>query len=251
MGETRRTAYAEFGIPSISDAESCRAIAGADSIFPLKENDLTVARHAFKAWEGSGASWACTDTVRDYFGEAETLEQLAEWSQWLQGEGCRFIFEEARRQKPYCSMAINWCFNEPLPALANCSIINFPATPKNSYFAVADACRPALISARITKFVWRAGETFSAALWLLNDGREPVEAGTAHVSAEIDGAAHHVGQWRYGAAAANANAEGPAVSMVLPRTGAAGRREMRLLIQAGALSSAYRLLFEETGGGAL
>jgi len=51
--------------------------------------------------------------IERYFGRPATLEQLVEWGQWLQSEGLKFVFEEARRQKPVCSMALSWCFNEP------------------------------------------------------------------------------------------------------------------------------------------
>ena len=56
--------------------------------------------------------------------------------QLLQCEGYKAIYEEARRQKPYCSMALNWCFNEPWPTAANNSIINWPNIPKPAFYAV-------------------------------------------------------------------------------------------------------------------
>ncbi len=66
-------------------------------------------------------------------------------------------------------MALNWCFNELRPSAANNSLLNYPAIPKPAYDAVRDACRPALVSARIPKFQWEGGETFHAEIWLLSD----------------------------------------------------------------------------------
>lgn len=48
--------------------------------------------------------------MEHYFGPVRTLEELVERGQLLQCEGYKFIFEEARRQKPVCSMALNWCY---------------------------------------------------------------------------------------------------------------------------------------------
>ena len=243
MPNAHYTAYPEFGVPSVSNIACCDMAADRADIFPMEMNEVTAAHHAFNALEGEEYSWAYTDAVRDYFGEARTLEQLIGWSQWLQGEGYKCIYEEARRQKPYCSMALNWCYNEAWPTLANNSIINYPADPKASFYDVADACRGALMSARIPKFVWRGGEVFSVGLWLLNDGNMPAAAGLAEASVELDGRIYPMGDWNYGETPANINAEGPVIELRLPCLKEEGTREMKLIINAGALSSRYRLLY--------
>ncbi|MCL2420407.1 MAG: hypothetical protein FWD03_00985 [Defluviitaleaceae bacterium] len=262
MPAAHNTAYTEFGVPSISNLECCLRIADEKALFPLEEKEVTVEHHAFYAWVGKGP-WAYTDIIEDYFGKAQSLPQLIEWSQWMQGEGYKCIFEEARRQKPYCSMAINWCYNEPWPTLANNSIINYPSQPKSSFVEVAAACRGALISARLPKFSWRSGETFSADIWLLNDGVNPIEAGEAEILLELAGTTYRLHQWKYGEIEANTNLEGPTVRLKLPESikeaNAAiaalnqgdvqrekGRlHEMKLIINAGDMSSCYRLLFNE------
>jgi beta-mannosidase len=97
--------------------------------------------------------------------------------QWIQREGYKCIYEEARRQKPWCAMALNWCYNEPWPTAANNSLINYPAKPKPAFYAVASSCRPVLASARIPKFRWKKGEQFSVELFILNDKYEETGAG--------------------------------------------------------------------------
>lgn len=255
------TAYTEFGIPSISNLSCCDMIAKREQLFPLVENEITKAHHAFGAWVGE--SWSDISILQSYFGEAKSLEQLIEWSQWLQGEGYKCIFEEARRQKPHCSMAINWCFNEPWPTLANNSIINYPATPKTSFKEVTAACRNALISARLPQFSWRGGEIFAADLWLLNDGQTAIAAGKAKVYLELCGKSYFLQEWQYDGVPANKNLEGPTVRLKLPEfitendtvvttlNQSPKKRdrglihEMKLVIEAGEMSSTYRLVFYE------
>ena len=262
MPAARNTAYTEFGVPSMSNLSSCLDIAKLADLFPLETNEITVAHHAFYSWAGKD-TWSAQDIIEDYFGKPQSLTQLIELSQWLQGEGYKCIFEEARRQKPYCSMAINWCFNEPWPTLANNSLVNYPAQPKSSLADVTAACRPALVSARIPKFSWRSGETFAADIWLLNDGISPIMPGRAEILLELGGATYVLHTWQYGEVEANTNLEGPTVRLKLPdyvmdsgdmvavlnqavtQAGKGALHEMTLVIKAGEMSSRYRLIFNE------
>ena len=253
MPTAKATAYAEFGVPSFSNINSCEMAASKADIFPMQINDVTIAHHAFKAWGKTDYPWGCLDIIEDYFGEPQSLEDLIDKSQWLQGEGYKCIFEEARRQKPFCSMALNWCFNDTWPALANNSLICYPAEPKVSYYDVSDSCRSVLISARIPKFVWYGGETFYVDLWLLADGNETVAAGITEVSVEINGVSYPMQSWNYNGVPANVNLEGPTVRLRLPyhvddsterRDCKSGFYEMKLVIDAGELSSSYRLLYK-------
>jgi len=244
MPEASKTAYAEFGVPSISNRSCIEAAAKESDVFPMQLNDITVAHHAFTAWDGDTASWACLGIISDYFGEAKTLDDLIVWSQWLQSEGYKCIYEEARRQKPFCSMALNWCFNEPWPTIANNSIVNYPAEPKTSFSAVTDACRPLMSSARIPKFSWRGGEVFSIELWLLNDSHSPITPGKVDVSLEIDSKVYPVDTWCYNGTVANENLKGPRVELKLPELEVDGFTEMKLILSANELSSQYRLLYK-------
>ncbi len=260
MPAAHYTAYTEFGVPSISNKETCLSFATEEDLFPLRETELTKAHHAFQAWGVAPDTWCEISTLQDYFGTPSSLDQLIEWSQWLQSEGYRCIFEEARRQKPYCSMALNWCFNEPWPTLANNSLINYPCTPKASFYTVAQSCRGALASARIPKFSWIEGETFQADLWLLNDGINPLPQGKVDVYLTWQGKRTFLLTWEYPEIPANENLIGPTVRLPLKtqamaRTvnntqlniGPAQREKgawhpLTLTLQAGVLSSEYTLL---------
>ena len=167
------TAFTEFGIPSLSEVELLRRIIPEDEIFPVKKSKSWIAYHAFDAWKEQ--CWLCKDITEKYFGIANSIEELYEQTIWLQSEGYKYIFEECRRKKPYCSMAINWCFNEPWTTAANNSIIQYPDVPKESYYSIQKALSPIVVSARIPKFDWESDEEFKVELWVLNDSQESFE----------------------------------------------------------------------------
>ena len=186
MPRAANTAYTEFGCAGPADAEVLGTIIPAEDLFPPAAGTAWEDHHAFGAWEAAPDSWLMLDTQRHYFGEPANLEELVERGQLLQAEGYRCIFEEARRQWPRASMALNWCFDEPWPTAANNSLISWPARPKPAYHAVRDACRPQMISARLPKFVWVPGERLVCDLFLLNDLPTPAERGELDVWIEGD-----------------------------------------------------------------
>lgn len=156
MKRSRMTGYTEFGMPGPSDLSTIKKCIPEEVLFPPREGTAWEVHHAFNAW--SKDTWLCTQTLEHYFGEAKALDELIRNGQLLQGEGIKFMYEEARRQKPYCSMALHWCFNEPWPTAANNSIINWPDSPKPAYYSATASCRPVLVSAAFEKFVWEENE---------------------------------------------------------------------------------------------
>ncbi len=141
MARSSATAYTEFGCPAPADAEILRETLPDDELFPPRPDTSWESHHAFKAWAPN--SHLLLDVIEDYFGPSETLEQLVERGQLLQAEGLKCLFEEARRQKPRASMALNWCFSEPWPAAANLSVVGWPDRPKPSLAAVGQSSRSA------------------------------------------------------------------------------------------------------------
>ncbi len=240
MNRSHFTAYTEFGVPSLSNRDCLLAALPEEKLFPLEPNESTAAHHAFDAWL-PGDTWSGVEMLRRYWGEPRSLDDLVEKSQWTQSEGYKCIFEEARRQKPYCSMALNWCFNEPWPTVANNSLLNYPVSPKPSYEAVKASLRPVLASARLSRFVYRAGELFEAELWLLNDSLSPVGAGTVSASLKIGETVLWLLDWEYEGGQPNQNQIGPVLRCRLPDLPGAG--ELTLLLDAGDYSSEYRLIY--------
>ncbi len=234
------TAYTEFGVPSITPPELLKTIIPADELFPINDTPAWRTHHGFGAWAGD--TWVCHSILNHYFGEDNSLEERVYHSNWLQCTGYKAIFEEARRQWGYCSMAINWCYNEPWVTAANNSLLNYPAQPKPAYYAVKEALRPVLASARIPKFDWKGEETFTAELWYLNDSPAMV-SDTVQVSIKIGDTEIFLLEWQTGEVAANTNKLGPAVNFKLPMSADTNMIEL-FLRTAENKDSTYRLLFK-------
>ncbi|MBR4743169.1 MAG: hypothetical protein IK082_03125 [Oscillospiraceae bacterium] len=221
FGQAKATAYTEFGVPGIASAERIREIIPADELFPPKPGPDSAweAHHAFGAW-GSDA-WLCWSTL-ERFGDVSSLDAMAETSAWLQRTGYKAIFEAARRQKPACAMAINWCWCEPWKCAVNNSLIAYPNLRKDAYYAVADSLRDTLGAAQIPKFLWAPGETMTLVPWLLNDTREPVK-GRVTLSVAIGGEEFPLGTAVL-EAKPNTNAEGAPLTFTIPATAAQKQR---------------------------
>lgn len=215
MPKADNTAYTEFGCPGPSSVEYLKTFIPANQLFPPKPGTVWEDHHAFNAWTSD--TWLCLNDIEHYFGEITSLEKLVEYGQLLQSEGYKSIFEEARRQKPRCSMALNWCYSEPWPSAANNSIINWPAKPKPSYYAVQASCRSVLASARIPKFSWKEGEVFNPEIWILNDSPENESCGRIEVLLKINEEEIPLLEWNFPELEQNTNLIGPVIRYVLPK----------------------------------
>ncbi len=214
MNRAHFTAYTEFGMPSPSPVELLETILPDEELWPPQPGTSWESHHAYNAWVGD--TWLMQGMIEDYFGPSGSLEELVENGQLLQCEGYKAIYEEARRQKPYCSMALNWCFNEPWPTAANNSLINWPDRPKPAFYAVGDACRPVLASARNTRLQWKRGEEFSTRIWILNDSPESLEEGIVRVYLFASGEELFMGEWEFGGAGPGENIPGPGFTALIP-----------------------------------
>lgn len=214
MNRARFTAYTEFGMPAPSPVEILKSIIPEAELWPPESGTSWESHHAYGAWVGN--TWLMQDMIEDYFGKSADLEELVAHGQLLQCEGYKAIYEEARRQKPYCSMALNWCFNEPWPTAANNSIINWPNNPKPGFYAVSDACRPVMASARNTKLQWKEGEEFATRVWMLSDLPEEIDGGTMIIRLKAGEQELDLHTWEFDGLKANTNQEGPRVTGILP-----------------------------------
>jgi beta-mannosidase len=243
FASARQTAYSEFGCPGPSSVEYLKTFMPAAELFPPRPGTAWETHHGLGAWEMDPGTWLCQTTIEHYFGPTESLEQLVERGELLQAEGYKCIFEEARRQKPVCSMALNWCFNEPWPSAANNNLVNWPARPKPAYFAVQAACRPVLASARVPKFSWASAEAFEAELWLLNDSPFVVAAGSLEAELEISRTRIALGSFEFTDVGENQNLRGPTVRCELPRV-TAQRFTLRVRVAGRSeLASEYHFIY--------
>jgi beta-mannosidase len=203
-----------------------------EELFPPRLGTAWETHHGLGAWDADMTTWLCLSILEHYFGPAADLATLIARGEWLQGEGYKALYEEARRQKPRAAMALSWCFNEPWPCAANNSLLHWPATPKAGYFGAQAACRPVMASARLPKFSWAPGENFSLELYLLNDSPAAIPAGTITATLEIGDRMLPLGQWPHPAAAADQHLVGPTYAVSLPADLHADRITVRLTVEA-------------------
>jgi len=249
MDESSATAYTEFGVPGISPREVLEKIIPADELFPVGPTSAWTAHHAFGAWDGNLETWLGPATIEYYYGKSSNLDEFITKSSLLQGEGYKAIYEEARRQKPYCSMALNWDFNEPWPTAANNSIVCYPAVPKASFEMVAAACRPICSSAKFMKYLWKSGETFEFSLWLLNDSYESsgMRYNMTAMLVAPDGTETELLSWASASLADNENQAGPTVRVKLPDWPGADRFTVKILVSGHPeMDSSYTLAYRPT-----
>ena len=142
-------------------------------------NEVWTEHHAFKSWMDE--SWARKPEVEYYFGGYADVEDLCKKTQFIQAMNYRSLFEEMRKQWPYCAMALNWCFNEPWPTAANNSLVSYPDVVKPAYYTVKQALRPSLASLRANKNLWKTGENFRAEIWMLNDSIKQLSLGKVEI----------------------------------------------------------------------
>lgn len=167
----RNTCYTEFGTPSLADKETVEKVIPKEvQIFPVPDDDPS-----WKAHYGTANDpWRCQADTLEVFPECETLDELLDYSALMQAMSYKCTFEEARRQWPHCSMAINWYYNEPWYSVVNRHIINYDCKPLPAYYAIKDSLRSVLATAGIPKFIWKADEIFTADIVLHNDTLESV-----------------------------------------------------------------------------
>ena len=233
LAKSHNTAYTEFGGPGFSTRETLSLIATEDELSPMDENNEIAKAH--------GCHWMGMDINR-YFGKVESLDELIGCGQFLQCVGKQFVFEEARRQKPYCSIVSNWCFNEPWPNTGNNSLVSYPNSIKPAYYSVKNACRSVLASARYRKLVYKAGEELDFDLYLLNDSLNKVADGKVGVFVQIgDAEKEHLLDWDYKNVDVCTNKSGPTVRYKLPAV--ADADSLKIILEAGEYSTTYTLLY--------
>lgn len=212
--QSRCAAYTEFGVGSISNLDVLNEFLPEPLRFPPNPDTPWQTHHAFKAWEHD--SHLYPGDIARYWGPSSTLAELVEKGQRVSGDGLRGLFEEVRRQQPMASMALAWCFNEPWPTAANCSLVNWPCKPKSSLSAVASALRPILASARLEKYLWSPGELFSAELWVLCDGPNPLPGGRMTATLFQGDRSLCRLDWFFKSSSPSTNIQGPILQCPLP-----------------------------------
>ena len=233
------TAYSEFAVPSMADMESLKKAIPEEILRTPAPGTPWETHKGYGSWTQAGQdSWLCMTTMDAIFGPQPDLESYIEKSNWLQCEGLKCIFEEARRQWPHCSMALNWCLDEPWINVGGPTVTTYPGTPKPGYYALKDALRPVVASACMPKFRWYSGEMFQAELWMLNNSLSSV-FDEVRVFLQIGGEKQPVLKWETGRVPEQSNRRGHLIQLRLPETDI--QTEFKLILESLHGTSTYRL----------
>ncbi len=209
--ESHSTAYTEFGSCAASPKEYLlKYIMDEETYADCNEaNEVWREHHAFGV---SPSYWIGYSDVTFFFGGYDGVDDLIDKSLYLQDLCYKSIFEEARRQAPYCSMAINWDFNEPWPTAAGNNLISWPCEPKSCFYKVKEALRPTLLSLEMPCNRYLTGDRFEGNVWILNDTDNEAVARSAKVYLISDGKKTLLCDASTPNAAARANGKGSAVA---------------------------------------
>ncbi|MBN1135300.1 MAG: hypothetical protein JXM73_01875 [Anaerolineae bacterium] len=103
-----------------------------------------------------------------------SLDVFVQASQLAQAYGLQIGIEHYRRCKAKgCGGTLVWQLNEPWPAIS-WALIDFDREPKPAYDLVRRLFNPVLVSVNYPLRRYRAGDPFSAEVWIVNDGQEPL-----------------------------------------------------------------------------
>ena len=210
----KKYAYTEFATPSFASMDQLRQIFDAETLNnPTDSEDSPwVTHHAFKAWFKN--SWGCFDILDMVFGKQENLEAYVEKSNILQCHSLKYIFEEARRRSPECSMAFNWHFNDSWKTAAGNALIEYPTKRKPVYYAVQASLADVTGSIKPQKFSYKSGEEFNAELWLLNDSPNNINT-NIEVYLTFNGQTKLLKVWNNASAEPNKHTKGENISFSL------------------------------------
>jgi beta-mannosidase len=166
LNAIRPLLHSELGLPGESSLETLQEYLSPE--YRSRKLPNIVRRHHSGAW------WEHQDTLEQVFGpfedteEARTSAILA--SQWLQADGLRYYIEETRRRWPTTAGIFPWQLNEPWPNVVCTSAVEYSGRPKLAYFAVKQAYRPILITARYEELHFPAGQPLKLPIFAINDG---------------------------------------------------------------------------------
>lgn len=230
-------AYTEFGCGAPSEYEYLESFMSAEELARPFASPIWEKRHAVR--------WFHPESIRKLTGCADDLRSLTVAGNEAQCAMYAAMFEEVRRQWPHASMAINWCFNEPWPTAAGNGLVNYPALPRPSYWAVKDALRPRKLSLRFRRIAWRPGEEMELTCFLLNGSSEAIPGGEAEIKLAANGMEAVLGRWAYDELAPRTNEKGIVIRFTVP---SASDGRLSLLIRSQndpALNAEYRLFAHE------
>ncbi|MFC2023768.1 glycoside hydrolase family 2 TIM barrel-domain containing protein [Chloroflexota bacterium] len=178
----------EFGLQSPPDTELLGRFLPDDELWPPGPSWhhhgaglQKLARYAWPHLPGAGA--------QNVVGKAsQGLEESVAASQRAHAHALQIAIEHYRRRKDRGhGGAIVWQLNEPWPAVS-WALLAYPRQPKPAYDMVRRLFSPVLISLDYPLERYRAGSHFSADVWAIHDGSEPLSGCTLEILLlDVDG----------------------------------------------------------------
>lgn len=155
--------HSEFGVDGLSSVKSIRKFIGERWREPVSMRDSLVWRH-------HGEWWDTYDRDLEMFGSIGSLPLFADMSQWIQGEGLRFILEANRRRAFRNSGSLIWQLNEPWPNVSCTNLVDYYNETKMAYYWARQSFAPnhAWISYR--KLHYATGERLALPVYSATDG---------------------------------------------------------------------------------
>lgn len=245
LTRSQNTAYTEFGCPAVSEVEQIKSFMSETDYQDYgPHNETWVGHHGFFAWRQN--CWVRIPEVEYFYGNYTDKEDLFRKTEFLQCMSYRSCFEEMRKQWPHCSMALNWCLNEPWPTIGNNSLTSWPAKARPAYYAVKSALRPTLASLRVDHHLWHDKDTFFAEVWMLHDSLAQLPAGSITVSYHVgDAPATEWGRVRYPSLPPQTNFKIGILTFVIPE-GFEGELHVSLQVEGHEeMSSKYTYLCQK------
>ena len=111
------------------------------------------------------------------FGPSSSIAELIAKSELYQALANSFNMEFCRSNEFSNSGFLVWQYDDIWPCVS-WSIVDWYGTPKASYYFMKRSSRPVHICADYERYLWKAGEKFTADVHLLNDTDLPVEGCT-------------------------------------------------------------------------
>jgi beta-mannosidase len=169
--------HSEFGVEGMTNRKALDATISRENQWPAsKDNPVYFHR---------GAWWTNEPFVQSAFGgRIADIDTLIRASQLLQAEGLRYAVESNRRRKYRNSGSLPWQFNEPYPNGYCTSALDYYATPKPAYYAVARAYAPITVTASFAAQAWAGQESFEARLWANSSSVAPMAGMRLHAAAK-------------------------------------------------------------------
>ena len=166
-GESDNLFHSEFGMDAASCEKSLKKFLPRASLHPTPMSQDP-------CWQHHGEWWGTYFRDCEMFGSIEkTPENLGLFtrcSQYMQGEGLRFILEADRRRAWQNSGTIIWQLNEPWPNASCTNLVDYYGETKTAYYQVKRAYEERHVSLDYRSLTYKKGENFCLPFYVSNSG---------------------------------------------------------------------------------